>query len=89
MSKLLSVRVSVNMRWGYDYCDLTEEDLLNNYCIYAGNLIKKTMIKDASWLNGAEAATPAELFNYELLNWDDKETVSYCKIAYDKKYPSD
>jgi hypothetical protein len=91
MSIKLSVRVSVNFGWGIDYFELTENELENDYRIYAGGLFKKSYLEsksiDTDSLNFCTIATAAELFNYELLDWDNKETVEYCKKAYDKKYP--
>lgn len=89
----LTVRISHNTVGGYDWYDKTEEDLLENYCIYAYMLISKEYAKtllpkgaELTWMNGVDSATPAELYNYCMINYEDKKLVSYCKAQYEIKY---
>jgi hypothetical protein len=88
----LTVRISHNFIGGYDYYEKTILDLETDYCIYSGHLFSKKFIQQSkpqlelTWLNGVETPTAAELFNCELISFEDDATVTYCKNAYQTKY---
>ena len=86
----LVVRVSRNFDDRYDWFELTEDELEQHYSIYKGCLFKKSYLEsngiETGWMNGCDNPTPAELFNYELISSDEKETFEYCKKAYNYKY---
>lgn len=88
----LVIRISTNCYGGYDYFEKTEQELMDDYCIYNGRVFERSYVKtivpggDLTWMNDVIDATPAELFNYELFSSDDEPTLNYCKQAYAKKY---
>ena len=71
----------------WDYYEITEEDLLKNYCIWDGNLFSKSSMEKNNVKPEIENITLYDIINHESFLWD--EVGGYTTKRFNEVYQNE